>query len=62
LINYVPDHVKWLNIVKIEINVMDIQCTDRKIGSKELLIEKIIFHDYRNNMGKIKWNFTKMGC
>jgi hypothetical protein len=34
---YTPKHASWLNIAEIEINVMDIQCTGRRIENKKLL-------------------------
>jgi transposase len=59
--HYTPKHASWLNIAEIEINVMDIQCTGRRIESKELLIRETKAHTiYRNNNKcKIKWGFTK---
>ncbi|GAA5818638.1 MAG: Pseudogene of autotransporter domain-containing protein [Methanobrevibacter sp. CfCl-M3] len=59
--NYTPKHASWLNIAEIEINVMDIMCTKRRIGNKNSIIKETdIFCDYRNkNNCKISWNFTK---
>ncbi|KZX15086.1 hypothetical protein MBCUR_03210 [Methanobrevibacter curvatus] len=58
---YTPKHASWLNIAEIEINVMDTQCTGRKISNKNLLIkETTAYQNYRNeNKCKINWNFTK---
>jgi hypothetical protein len=58
---YTPKHASWLNIAEIEINVMDTQCTGRRIANKELLIkETTAFMNYRNeNQSKIYWNFTR---
>jgi hypothetical protein len=58
---YTPKHASWLNMAEIEINVMDLQCTGRRISSKELLIsETTAYQNYRNkNECKIQWNFTK---
>lgn len=58
---YTPKHASWLNIAEIEINVMDIQCTGRRISNKKLLIsETKAFMDNRNkNKSKINWNFTR---
>ena len=33
--HYTPKHASWLNVAEIEINVMDIECTDRWIGDTE---------------------------
>jgi len=56
-----PKHASWLNIAEIEINVMDTQCTGRRIANKELLIKETTAHmNHRNeNESKIYWNFTK---
>jgi hypothetical protein len=58
---YTPKHASWLNIAEIEINVMDTQCTGRRISSKELLSsETLAYMNYRNeNKSKISWNFSK---
>jgi hypothetical protein len=56
-----PKHASWLNIAEIEINIMDTQCTGRRIANKELLIkETTAYMNYRNeNESKIYWNFTR---
>jgi hypothetical protein len=58
---YTPVHASWLNIAEIEINVMDIQCTGRRIKDKKLLItETTAYMNNRNeNKSKISWGFTK---
>jgi hypothetical protein len=58
---YTPKHASWLNIAEIEINVMDTQCTGRRISNKKLLIsETTAYMNNRNkNKSKINWNFTK---
>ncbi|MDR1818770.1 MAG: hypothetical protein LBR15_00790 [Methanobrevibacter sp.] len=59
--NYTPKHASWLNIAEIEINVMDIMCTKRRFGSKNLLISEIeAFYGYKNEKkSKIAWKLTK---
>jgi hypothetical protein len=56
-----PKHASWLNIAEIEINVMDIECTGRRIGDKETLInETTTWCDKRNEKETIiNWKFTK---
>ena len=56
-----PKHASWLNIAEIEINVMDTQCTGRRISNKKLLIsETTAYMNNRNeNKSIISWNFTK---
>ena len=58
---YAPKHASWLNIAEIEINVMDKQCTGRRIGNINLLIsETQAFQNNRNeNKAKINWGFTR---
>jgi len=55
-----PKHASWLNIAEIEINIMDRQCTGRRIANKDMLInETKAYQDYRNkNKSIIQWNFT----
>jgi hypothetical protein len=56
-----PKHANWLNIAEIKINVMDTECTGRRIGNKEILIrETSAWCDKRNEKeSKITWKFTK---
>ena len=58
---YTPKHPSWLNVAEIEINVMDMQCTGRRISSKELLVsETTAYMNYRNeNNAQIHWFFTR---
>lgn len=39
--HYTPKHASWLNVAEIEINVMDIECTGRRIPQKETLNEEV---------------------
>jgi hypothetical protein len=59
--HYTPKHASWLNVAEIEINVMDIECTGRRIGDRETLITEIkAWMERRNkNKNKIDWRFTK---
>ncbi|MCL2116284.1 MAG: transposase [Methanobrevibacter sp.] len=58
---YTPKHASWLNMAEIEINVMDKQCTGRRISNENLLItETTAYQNYKNeNKCKINWNFSK---
>ena len=38
---YTPKHASWLNAAEIEINVMDIECTGRRIGDLETLTREV---------------------
>jgi len=58
---YTPKHGSWLNMAEIEINIMERQCLNRKIGNVEYLKNELkAWTDKRNKaMKKIKWTFTK---
>ena len=59
--HYTPKHASWLNAAEIEINVMDIECTGRRIGDKEMLAREVAsWTERRNNQKKkINWKFTR---
>jgi hypothetical protein len=58
--HYTPKHASWLNAAEIEINVMDIECTDRRIGDMEILAYEVAVWTKRRNDDekKINWEFT----
>ena len=59
--HYTPKHASWLNTAEIEINVMDIECTGRRIGDMETLAREVAAWTKRRNdqKKKINWKFTK---
>ena len=59
--HYTPKHASWLNAAEIEISVMDIECTGRRIGDRETLNREVAAWTERRNRGKkkIDWKFTK---
>jgi len=59
--HYTPKHASWLNAAEIEISVMDIECTSRRIGDKETLTREVTAWTRRRNRQKkkIDWKFTK---
>jgi hypothetical protein len=59
--HYTPKHASWLNAAEIEINVMDTECTGRRIANKEeLSLEVAAWTKRRNDREKkINWRFTK---
>lgn len=59
--HYTPKHASWLNIAEIEINVMDIECTGRRIGDMETLDREVNAWTERRNEQKkmINWKFTR---
>jgi len=58
--HYTPKHASWLNAAEIEINVMDIECTDRRIRDMEILEYEVAAWTQRRNDNekKINWKFT----
>jgi hypothetical protein len=44
-----PKHASWLNAAEIEINVMDIECTGRRIGNIEILAREVAAWTKRRN-------------
>jgi len=59
--HYTPKHASWLNVAEIEINVMDTECTGRRISDKTTLTNetKSWCHERNKRKAKINWNFTK---
>ena len=59
--HFTPKHASWLNAVEIEINVMDIECTNRRIGDMQTLTHQVGAWTKRRNKHKkkIEWKFTK---
>jgi hypothetical protein len=59
--HYTPKHASWLNAAEIEINVMDIECTGRRIGDRETLAREVGAWTRRRNdqNKKIDWKFTR---
>jgi hypothetical protein len=59
--HYTPKHGSWLNMAEIEINMMDRECLNRRIGQKEILQKEITAWAKQRNKEKkkIKWTFTK---
>lgn len=59
--HYTPTHASWLNVAEIEIGVMDTECTNRRIKSKDLLTKEVEALTKRRNKQrkKINWTFTK---
>ncbi len=57
---FTPKHGSWLNMAEIELNVLNKQCLNRRIGDKQVLINEIrAWETYRNGLNtKINWQFT----
>ena len=59
--HYTPKHASWLNAAEIEINVMDSECTGRRIGDIGTLTKEVAAWTKKRNddKKKINWKFTK---
>ena len=57
---FTPKHGSWLNMAEIELHVLNGQCLNRHISTKEKIIEEVdAWQDHRNNKGRpINWQFT----
>lgn len=58
---YTPKHGSWLNMAEIEINMMDRECLNRRIGEGDILEREVeCWARQRNKTNKkITWSFTK---
>lgn len=58
---YTPKHASWLNMAEIEINILETECLNRKIGSLEILNKEVKAWEVQKNDQKkmIYWDFTK---
>ena len=59
--HYTPTHASWLNVAEIEFNVMDTECTGRRMKDQAFLAKEVqVWTEKRNQLQrKIEWNFTK---
>lgn len=57
---YTPKHGSWLNMAEIELNVLNGQCLNRRIGNIFAVKQECqAWQNHRNNMNaKINWQFT----
>lgn len=58
--HYTPKHASWLNMVEIEISVMNSQCLDRRIDSRERLAFELDAWQRKRNASRarINWMFA----
>jgi len=55
--HYTPEHAGWLNTAEIEINVMDVECTGRRMENKEFLAKELeAWVKRRNQLKKLNGN------
>jgi len=57
---FTPKHGSWLNMAEIELHVLNGQCLNRHIATKEKIISEVeAWQNNRNNKkSKINWQFT----
>lgn len=57
---YTPKHGSWLNMAEIELNVLNGQCLNRRIGTiTEIITECEAWQNHRNNKNAtINWQYT----
>ncbi len=57
---FTPKHGSWLNMAEIELHVLNGQCLNRHIPTKEKIAEEVeAWQNHRNNKNsKINWQFT----
>ena len=56
-IQYTPKHGSWLNMAEIEFSVLSRQCLNRRIGTREELIEEITAWEKARNEAEVKCNW-----
>ena len=58
--HYTPKHGSWLNMAETELSVLSSQCLDRRIASKQLLIDEVAAWEGARNKhhAKADWQFT----
>jgi DDE superfamily endonuclease len=55
-----PKHGSWLNMAETELSVLSGQCLDRRMESKQLVIEETASWEAERNQteAKVRWRFT----
>ena len=56
-IHYTPKHGSWLNMAEIEFSALLRQCTNRRIGDQQTLIEEIQSWEKKRNESTVKCNW-----
>ena len=58
--HYTPKHGSWLNMAEIELSVLNRQCLNRRISSKETLIQEVTAWEQQRNQtsSPVNWQFT----
>src|SRR6202035_849884 len=58
--HYTPKHGRWLNMAETELSVLSSQCLDRRIATKQMLIDEVAAWEADRNKhhAKADWQFT----
>jgi uncharacterized small protein (DUF1192 family) len=58
--HYTPKHGSWLDMAETELSVLSSQCLDRRIASRQLLIDEVAAWEAARNKhhAKADWQFT----
>jgi uncharacterized small protein (DUF1192 family) len=58
--HYTPKHGSWLDMAETELSVLSSQCLDRRIASKQILIDEVAAWEADRNKhhAKADWQFT----
>jgi hypothetical protein len=58
--HYTPKHGSWLDMAETELSVLSSQCLDRRIASKQILIDEVAAWEAARNKhhAKADWQFT----
>jgi len=59
--HYTPKHASWLNMAEIEIGILSRQCLDRRVASRQLLLNEVDAWQRTRNAAQrtIEWKFTR---
>jgi hypothetical protein len=58
--HYTPKHGSWLDMAETELSVLSSQCLDRRIASKQILVDEVAAWEAARNKhhAKADWQFT----
>jgi DDE superfamily endonuclease len=58
--HYTPKHGSWLDMAETELSVLSSQCLERRIASKQILIDEVTAWEAVRNKhhAKVDWQFT----
>jgi uncharacterized small protein (DUF1192 family) len=58
--HYTPKHGSWLNMAETELSVLSSQCLDRRIATRQILIDEVTAWEAARNKhhAKADWQFT----